>query len=122
MNLNYRIILGDCRDLSDLSDLNKKSVHLIITSPPYWCFDGNTLIITKNNGIKPIKEMNVNELVFTHNARWKRVTEIKKHNIKEDVVSIKVSGSTDRIISTNEHPFYALKPDKCLYDKKCKRS
>ncbi len=30
---NHRIILGDARDLSALGD---RSVHLVVTSPPYW--------------------------------------------------------------------------------------
>ncbi|TAN32626.1 site-specific DNA-methyltransferase [Patescibacteria group bacterium] len=33
MGTNHRIIIGDSRQMSELSD---KSVHLIITSPPYW--------------------------------------------------------------------------------------
>lgn len=30
----HRIIFGDCRRMSELED---QSVHLIVTSPPYWC-------------------------------------------------------------------------------------
>ena len=30
---NHRIIIGDSRNMADLQD---KSVHLVITSPPYW--------------------------------------------------------------------------------------
>ncbi len=33
MITNHKIIIGDSRDMSEVSD---KSVHLIITSPPYW--------------------------------------------------------------------------------------
>lgn len=33
MNLTHRLIQGDSRNLSKIED---KSVHLIITSPPYW--------------------------------------------------------------------------------------
>jgi len=33
MNTNHRIINGDSRDMNDISD---NSVHLVITSPPYW--------------------------------------------------------------------------------------
>jgi DNA modification methylase len=33
MNIIHTIINGDSRQMSELSD---KSVHLIITSPPYW--------------------------------------------------------------------------------------
>lgn len=32
-NTTHTIINGDCRNMSELSD---ESVHLIITSPPYW--------------------------------------------------------------------------------------
>jgi site-specific DNA-methyltransferase (adenine-specific) len=33
MNTKHTIIQGDSRQMSELKD---KSVHLIITSPPYW--------------------------------------------------------------------------------------
>ncbi|MEK7130448.1 MAG: DNA methyltransferase [Patescibacteria group bacterium] len=33
MNGNHKIIIGDSRDMAELQD---KSVHLVITSPPYW--------------------------------------------------------------------------------------
>lgn len=33
MNTNHKIIIGDSRMMSEVSD---ESVHLIITSPPYW--------------------------------------------------------------------------------------
>lgn len=33
MKTNHRIINGDCRNLAELSN---NSVHLVITSPPYW--------------------------------------------------------------------------------------
>lgn len=33
MKTNHKIIIGDSRDMADLQD---KSVHLVITSPPYW--------------------------------------------------------------------------------------
>jgi len=33
MKTNHKIIIGDSRNMVGLQD---KSVHLIITSPPYW--------------------------------------------------------------------------------------
>lgn len=33
MKTNHKVIIGDSRDMTELQD---KSVHLIITSPPYW--------------------------------------------------------------------------------------
>jgi len=33
MNTNHRIIIGDSRRMDDVAD---ESVHLIVTSPPYW--------------------------------------------------------------------------------------
>ena len=33
MNTKHKIINGDSRQMSELTD---RSVHLIITSPPYW--------------------------------------------------------------------------------------
>ena len=33
MATNHKIIIGDARDMTELQD---KSIHLVITSPPYW--------------------------------------------------------------------------------------
>ncbi len=33
MLTNHKIIIGDSREMKEVAD---KSVHLIITSPPYW--------------------------------------------------------------------------------------
>ncbi len=33
MHTRHKIITGDCRDISKIP---RESVHLIITSPPYW--------------------------------------------------------------------------------------
>ena len=33
MDTKHKIIIGDARDIKEISD---KSVHLVITSPPYW--------------------------------------------------------------------------------------
>lgn len=33
MKTNHKIIIGDSRNMADLQD---KSIHLVITSPPYW--------------------------------------------------------------------------------------
>jgi len=33
MKTNHKIIIGDSRNMAELSD---KSIHLIVTSPPYW--------------------------------------------------------------------------------------
>ena len=33
MTTNHKIIIGDSRNMAEVQD---KSVHLVITSPPYW--------------------------------------------------------------------------------------
>ncbi|MBF0473006.1 MAG: site-specific DNA-methyltransferase, partial [Nitrospirae bacterium] len=33
MTTNHKIIIGDSRNLSEIPD---NSIHLIVTSPPYW--------------------------------------------------------------------------------------
>ncbi|MBU2505991.1 MAG: hypothetical protein KJ799_04620 [Bacteroidetes bacterium] len=33
MNTNHKLIFGNCMDMSELND---ESVHLIVTSPPYY--------------------------------------------------------------------------------------
>lgn len=33
MDFSYQIIIGDARNMSEVPD---ESVHLVVTSPPYW--------------------------------------------------------------------------------------
>lgn len=67
------------------------------------CFHGDTLITTKT-GYKKIKDVNVGEMVLTHNNRYREVLDVMKRKSDD---TIKVNVRSNRIIATKEHPFLA---------------
>ena len=77
------------------------------------CFTGDTKIYT-DQGLKPIKEIKINDFVWTHKGRLRRVTDVYKRSYKNQMVNIRViSGSkkSEEILQSNfqttmtpEHP------------------
>lgn len=67
------------------------------------CFPAGTLVETWE-GMKPIEEVKVGELVRTHLNRWRPVTSLMAREA-DTVYDVKVMGTAD-ITTTAEHPFY----------------
>lgn len=76
-------------------------IKLLIGGSP--CFVAGTMIRTMD-GIKPIEEIKVGDLVLTHKNNFKPVTEIMKRTAKSTVI-VK-SENCGEIECTEEHPFY----------------
>lgn len=73
------------------------------------CFVAGTLILTFD-GYKPIESLSIGELVLTHKGQWKPVTKLMvKHNAP--LREVKALG-VHSLVTTNEHPFYAVKRSK----------
>jgi len=67
MSTIHKIVTGDCRQMNLLSD---ESVHLIITSPPYWQLkDYGT---NKQIGYHETYENYINNLNFVRTGRWRK--------------------------------------------------
>lgn len=75
--------------------------NLVVAHPT--CFTKDTLVLT-SEGYKTIDDIKIGDLVLTHNARFKKVTDIICKDVDE-IVSLKISGSSV-INTTREHPFY----------------
>lgn len=65
------------------------------------CFPAGTVILTAQ-GYRPIEEIKVGDLVFTHRLRWRCVTDV--HRSRRPLVSIKGAGHPGLVVSP-EHPF-----------------
>ena len=76
-------------------------IKLLIGGSP--CFVAGTIIRTID-GVKPIEEIKVGDLVLTHKNNFKPVTEIMKRTAKSTVI-VK-SENCGEIECTKEHPFY----------------
>jgi hypothetical protein len=72
-----------------------------------FCLHPETMVITQA-GLKAIRDMEVGDLVLTHEGRYRRVTEVMSRPFDGELISPD-TGAVSRIFpcrSTAEHPFY----------------
>lgn len=96
MDLTYRIIIGDSRDMSIISDT---SVHLIVTSPPYW--------MIKNYADNPDQighNQTYEEYTDSLNCVWKECYRILHEGCK---MCINIG---DQFLSAKKHGRYRIVP------------
>ena len=102
---NYNM---DVREFGAIENekLPEELLHLDILdgSPP--CFAAGTLVKTAE-GYKPIEEVQVGDMVFTHMGRFREVMAVMSHSA-DNVCSVSVAGlpQTQIILCTENHPFY----------------
>lgn len=66
------------------------------------CFTGDTLIATRE-GFKPIKNIQVGDLILTHKGRFKPVIHVfEPHN--DEIIEVQTNSKS--IFCTKDHPFY----------------
>jgi len=78
----------------------------------FFCFQGDTQIETIN-GAKKIKNIEIGELVKTHDGEYRRVTKIYKRKYHQKNGIIWVRAGRQLIKNTPEHPYYVLR-DNCF--------
>lgn len=69
------------------------------------CLGPNTNIIT-DKGAKFVQDINIGDLVLTHNGRFRPVTDTMRRYVKEDIYKLKGYGYSNDILITKEHPLY----------------
>lgn len=89
-----------------ISDLDKFTYLLTYSFP---CVPKGTMIYTIN-GYKPIEEIKEDELVLTHNNRFKKVVKTM-NRVSSHIYHIKAIGINDLKI-TGEHPLYVYRDNK----------
>ncbi len=72
------------------------------------CFAPETGVYT-NEGIKPISEINVGDLVLGLSGIYRPVTEKFCYNQKDPMVAIDIKHSLEPVIVTAAHPLYAIR-------------
>ncbi len=101
-NPKYQFI-ESIQDFKNRKDFPKDLYNLDIldSSPP--CFTKNTLVMCED-GFKKIKDIKINDKVFTHKNRLKTISETMNKRVSE-IVNLKIQGCLN-IETTKEHPFY----------------
>lgn len=101
------IALNNFPDIEERGDVFKadftefKGFDLLIGGSP--CFTKGHLVLT-NEGYKPIEDIKVGDLVYTHKDRFKPVTAVG-HKFSNDVYRVSSQGTEDFFVTGN-HPFY----------------
>ena len=85
-------------------DYDVGKIDLVLAGSP--CFSEGTLVVT-NNGLIPIEDVSVGDVVLTHNGMWKPVL---KHGgkISNDRYTIRAQGIL-LTETTGNHPYYVRK-------------
>lgn len=98
----YFLIVADFIDWAKKND--------ILVGGGRGCLTGNALIITHNNGLKPLKDIGVGDKVISAKGNIKPVTNTFVYDINEELVNIKTwYGDTNGITMTLDHKVYAQK-------------
>lgn len=69
----------------------------------YECFPEGQNVMTID-GVKDIKDIKVNDLVYTHSGRFRKVLEKYERNYDGDLIKIKSYGNYEDLICTPNHP------------------
>lgn len=94
-------------DLGDVTKITEEQIKalgpidLVVGGSP--CFGAGTMVLTKE-GYKPIEQIKVGDLVYTHKHRWMPVLRVGGRIAQTFV--LKVAGFPDTVVTAN-HPFPA---------------
>ena len=95
--------LGDVTKISEEQIKALGHIDLVVGGSP--CFAAGTMVLTEH-GYRPIEEIEVGDLVFTHKGNLKKVVRIGHK--EAETFSLKSSGKTETIVTGN-HPYYERK-------------
>ena len=81
-----------------------------------WCVPPDTLVYTAD-GVKPISEVRVGDLVLTHRGRFRRVTKVFRRWYSGKLITLRVQGYFRPLRLTPEHLVLAIKTSRCRFKK-----
>lgn len=111
--------VNENKNLGDITKVNEKELddfNMICGGSP--CFVEGTLVLTEL-GYKPIEEIEIGDVVLTHNNAWKKVVHTMTNETNK-LYRIKCMPSED-IHCTANHPFYVRKRNNLQDSKTGKR-
>lgn len=69
------------------------------------CFPAGYPVLT-SKGLIPIEQIKLDDMVYTHKGRFRKVTRLFKRDYNDIVYSVKSFGSNFETTATKEHPFF----------------
>lgn len=92
-------------NLGDIAEIEWSEVEPVdVLCGGFPCFIAGTKILTEK-GDRPIEDITVGTVVYTHRNRWREVTSTMSR-LTEEVVDVTIAGGKHPIVTTREHPFY----------------
>ena len=100
-------------DLLSLQKLSHASPTLYNSGTPHnqnsSCFHEDTEVLTINEGVKKIKDVNIGDLVTTHTGEIKRVLQKHKNLQENRKIYMLKCAKTKEILVTGNHKFWSVK-------------
>lgn len=90
-------------DVTTLTKSDLSGLDFDIITGGFPCFTDDVMVLCKD-GYKSIKDVQVGDLVLTHEGRWKRVNQ--KHKKRNAPTRVIKAQGVFPITTTDEHPFY----------------
>lgn len=81
---------------------NQKLIEMKTDGP---CFPAGYPVLT-SKGLIPIEQIKLDDMVYTHAGRFRKVTRLFKRDYNDTVYSVKSFGSNFETTATKEHPFF----------------
>lgn len=97
---SYMLIVADYIDYARKTD--------IPVGPGRGCLSGNCLVKTAS-GMRKLKNINVGDIVFTHDNKKRKVTKVFEYDNDEDLIEIMVKNKKTGTILTKDHKVYCFK-------------
>lgn len=117
----YDTLHGETRNLGDITQVHdiggENKVDVLFWTPP--CIRKGDMILTKERGYIPIEEVEVGDMVMSHDGQWHPVEWAGKTGHK-DILGIKASCSLE-IGATPEHRFYVRRMTRINHNRGTKR-
>ena len=77
---------------------------------PSYCFPAGTMITMADGSLKPIEQVGVGDMVFSHDGSVQRVTKLFERNYSGKMVKLTATGDNTGLVATAEHPIWASRP------------
>lgn len=106
-NFDLELTLKDIHDI----DVKKEIPKFDILTSGFPCFITGTKVLT-NNGYKNIEDVKLSDKLLTHTGKHQNILNLQEKEFTGTLYDIKIIHHGEKIICTEEHPFYIRNKNK----------